>query len=101
MLDLHRGTVGRSSNNRGLVLYKSERQSCCANFNGIRLRGAHLDEAILKDADFRCANLSGAFMKEVDVDKTDFDGADLSNLKNTNEARMAVAWNRGGTHCAH
>lgn len=72
-----------------------------ANFNGIRLRGAHLDEAILKDADFRCANLSGAFMKEVDVDKTDFDGADLSNLKNTNEARMGVAWNRGNAHCAH
>lgn len=72
-----------------------------ANFNGVRLRGAHLDEAILKDADFRCANLSGAFMKEVDVDKTDFDGADLSNLKETNEARMGVAWNRGRERCAH
>lgn len=83
---------------RGVVFRIEGRR---ANFNGIRLRGAHLDDAILKEVDFKCANLSGAFMKDVDVADTDFDGADLSNLRDTNEARMAVAWNRGNAHCAH
>ena len=64
-----------------------------ANFDGVRLRGAHLNEAILMQTNFRFAILAGAIMKGADVNQADFCGADLSQV-DARESEMAPAWNR-------
>jgi TIR domain/Pentapeptide repeats (8 copies) len=64
-----------------------------ANFDGARLRGAHLNEAILMQTNFRFAILAGAIMKGADVNQADFCGADLSQV-DARESEMALAWNR-------
>ena len=64
-----------------------------ANFDGARLRDAHLNEAILMETDFRFAILSNAVLSGADVSRADFCGADLSHVK-AREEELAVAWNR-------
>jgi len=68
-----------------------------ANFDGARLRGAHLNEAILMQTDFRNAILSNAIMKGADVNQADFCGADLSQV-DARESELAPAWHRN-TKC--
>jgi hypothetical protein len=56
------------------------------HFEGVRLRNACLDNALLSGASFRCAYLSGASVSSIDVNETDFYGADLSGLKGLKDA---------------
>jgi uncharacterized protein YjbI with pentapeptide repeats len=81
---------------RGAVFFLEGQR---ANFNWVRLNGAHLEGAIMKESDFQCADLSGAYMAGVDVWQTDFYGADLSNTKGTRPALMEGAWNRDKPLC--
>ncbi|MBV8859268.1 MAG: TIR domain-containing protein [Acidobacteria bacterium] len=75
------------------------------HFEGVRLRNACLNNAILVGATFRCAYLSGASVKDIDVNDTDFYGADLSGLKglrdeNDFRALFGVALHLGMPSCA-
>jgi hypothetical protein len=62
-----------------------------ANFDGARLRGAHLNNAILMETDFRFAILSNAILSGADVNRTNFCEADLSKVKASKE-ELGPAW---------
>jgi uncharacterized protein YjbI with pentapeptide repeats len=74
-------------------------------FDGVRLRGACLDNAVLKEASFRCADLYGASVKDIDVTDTDLYGADVSHWTGTDKAYidslLAEAVNLNKPLCAH
>jgi hypothetical protein len=75
------------------------------HFEGVRLRNACLNNALLDGTSFRCAYLSGASVNGIDVNETDFYGADLSGLKGLRGAAdfravFGVARNLNTPSCA-
>jgi hypothetical protein len=70
-----------------------------AHFEGVRLRGACLDNALLGGANFQCAYLNGASVSDIDVSNTNFIGADLGSLRNKSEPQMNMAQREGRAAC--
>jgi hypothetical protein len=75
------------------------RKGSVAHFEGVLLRSACLDNAKMMDADFRCANLSGASVSGIDVNNTNFNRANLGGLRNANETEINMAQRGGDAVC--
>lgn len=75
------------------------RKSGVAHFEGVLLRNACLDNAKMMDADFRCANLSGASVSGIDVNDTIFNGAKLGGLRNANATQINMARRENDAAC--